>query len=185
MGAVAQAVVPGQDETRARTVTTDSSPLPEGEPPVPDDVWDRFLGDSERDIRATAPKEPSARARIVARRLREDDARAAEAESARRRFGRRRRPASAAPTAWRTTTTDAGEARLARRRLVRSTLWVLLVVLVVLIALAPGRAWSLVSGGGWRNGGASAPGPVAPALAPVTPGPAPAQPTPAPAGPVA
>jgi hypothetical protein len=158
-------------------VTTDSSPLAEGEPPVPDDVWDRFLSDSERDIRATAPKEPSARARIVARRLREEDARAAEAERARRRFGRRRVPAPAAPAPWRSGTTDAAEARLARRRLVRSTIWVIVVVLVVLIVLAPGRAWSLVSGGGWKNGGAGAPKPIVPAsvvpgsVAPVPSGP--------------
>jgi hypothetical protein len=140
-------------------VTTDSSPLPEGEPPMPDDVWDRFLQDTERDIRATAPKEPSARARIVARRLREEDEKAA-AEAPRRRFGRRRGPVRAAPPAWRSGTTDAAERHLARRRLARSTAGVVLAVVVVLVILAPGRAWSLVSGGGWGSRGAGAPAAV-------------------------
>ena len=45
-----------------------------GEPSIPDDVWEKFLQDSERDIRS-APKEPSARARMVTERLREQDAR--------------------------------------------------------------------------------------------------------------
>ncbi|HEY3482006.1 MAG TPA: hypothetical protein VGL02_24180, partial [Streptomyces sp.] len=58
-------------------MTTDSSPVPDEEPSLPDDVWERFVQDSERDIRATAPKEPSARARMVTRRLREEEERAA------------------------------------------------------------------------------------------------------------
>lgn len=36
---------------------------PDGAPPVPDDVWQRFLTDTEHAIRATAPREPSARRR--------------------------------------------------------------------------------------------------------------------------
>ncbi|MFF1273206.1 hypothetical protein ACFVZC_07325 [Streptomyces marokkonensis] len=35
----------------------------DGAPPVPEDVWQRFLTDTEHAIRATAPKEPSARQR--------------------------------------------------------------------------------------------------------------------------
>ena len=42
---------------------------------LPDDVWEKFAGDSERDIRASAPKEPSARARMVTERLRAQEAR--------------------------------------------------------------------------------------------------------------
>ena len=45
------------------------------DPKIPDDVWDQFVRDTERDIRATAPKEPSARAREVAERLRRQEAR--------------------------------------------------------------------------------------------------------------
>lgn len=36
-------------------------------PVISDDVWDLFLHDSETRIRASAPKEPSARARVTAR----------------------------------------------------------------------------------------------------------------------
>ncbi|MEV5952846.1 hypothetical protein AB0M11_03520 [Streptomyces sp. NPDC051987] len=36
---------------------------------VSDEVWERFLRDTERDIRTSAPKEPSARARQVTERL--------------------------------------------------------------------------------------------------------------------
>ena len=42
---------------------------------IPDDMWEKFLEDSERDIRSSATKEPSARARMVTERLREQDAR--------------------------------------------------------------------------------------------------------------
>ncbi|AKZ58128.1 Membrane protein [Streptomyces ambofaciens ATCC 23877] len=35
----------------------------DGVPPVPEDVWRRFLQDDERAIRASAPREPSARER--------------------------------------------------------------------------------------------------------------------------
>ncbi|MEU0224304.1 hypothetical protein ABZ177_08130 [Streptomyces sp. NPDC006284] len=37
---------------------------PDGVPPVPEDVWRRFLQDDERAIRASAPREPSARERL-------------------------------------------------------------------------------------------------------------------------
>ncbi|MEU6181298.1 hypothetical protein [Streptomyces coeruleorubidus] len=40
---------------------------PDGTPPVPDDVWLRFLSDSEHAIRASAPREPSARERAAGR----------------------------------------------------------------------------------------------------------------------
>ncbi|MEU6912866.1 hypothetical protein [Streptomyces olindensis] len=41
---------------------------PDGAPPVPDEVWLRFLTDSESAIRASAPREPSARERAAGRR---------------------------------------------------------------------------------------------------------------------
>ncbi|MDG9715458.1 hypothetical protein [Streptomyces sp. DH24] len=40
---------------------------PEPTPPVPDEVWLKFLADSESAIRASAPREPSARERARAR----------------------------------------------------------------------------------------------------------------------
>ncbi|WP_075017686.1 hypothetical protein [Actinacidiphila rubida] len=138
---------------------------------MPDDVWERFLTDSERDIRATAPREPSARARIVARRLREEDERAAVADAPRRRFGRRA-AAPAAPPAWRSGTTEAAERRLARRRLIRASAGIVAVVLLLLVVLAPGRAWSLVNGNGWNEHRETrTPAPVLHA-APASPGPA-------------
>ncbi|MFD8817175.1 hypothetical protein ACFV23_38220 [Streptomyces sp. NPDC059627] len=36
---------------------------------IPDEVWEQFLRDTDRDIRKSAPKEPSARAREVTERL--------------------------------------------------------------------------------------------------------------------
>ncbi|MET9680495.1 hypothetical protein [Streptomyces coeruleorubidus] len=42
---------------------------PDGTPPVPDGVWLRFLTDSEHAIRASAPREPSARERAAGRQL--------------------------------------------------------------------------------------------------------------------
>lgn len=149
-------------------MTTDPSPAPEGEPSehpeadgptLPDDVWDRFLNDTERDIRSSAPKEPSARARIVARRLREEDQRAAPRE----RRGPVRGRAAGAPTAWRGGATDAGRRMSARRRILRSTVGTVLVVLFVLVLLAPGSAWSLLRGHGWHNGHRPAPAPTGPA----------------------
>lgn len=41
---------------------------------IPDEVWEKFVQDAERD-RASAPKEPSARARMVTERLRQQEAR--------------------------------------------------------------------------------------------------------------
>ncbi|MGC3003559.1 hypothetical protein ACPF8X_35585 [Streptomyces sp. G35A] len=40
----------------------------DGGPPLPEDVWQRFLMDDERSIRASAPREPSARQRAAGRR---------------------------------------------------------------------------------------------------------------------
>ncbi|CAL9673914.1 hypothetical protein SUDANB1_07692 [Streptomyces sp. enrichment culture] len=42
---------------------------PPGIPPAPDDVWRRFLTDSESAIRLSAPREPSAEERAAGRRL--------------------------------------------------------------------------------------------------------------------
>jgi hypothetical protein len=42
---------------------------------IPDDVWEQFARDTERDIRGSAPKEPSARARMVTERLKKKEAR--------------------------------------------------------------------------------------------------------------
>jgi hypothetical protein len=141
-------------------MSTDSAPVPEEEPHVPEDVWERFLHDSERDIRAGAPKEPSARARIVARRLREEDERAAAAAG--RRWSRRPRasaPVASAPASgsWRSGSTDAGERRARRGSRLRGLLGIVLVVAVVFVALSPSRSWSFVTGNGLHHGPAARP----------------------------
>ncbi|OSP43361.1 hypothetical protein B7767_10540, partial [Streptomyces sp. 13-12-16] len=71
---------------------------------LPDDVWEKFVQDSERDIRASAPKEPSARARMVTERLRAmDEAQARAAAGGKRRTGRKRKAVRPAPPeGWRT-----------------------------------------------------------------------------------
>ncbi|MFF4210570.1 hypothetical protein ACFYZE_14670 [Streptomyces sp. NPDC001796] len=86
------------------------------EPSVPDDVWERFARDTERDIRASAPKEPSARARMVTARLREQEARGVRPESW--------RAAPAAPSR-------------ARRRGAWTALGLVLAVVMAVVAMKP------------------------------------------------
>ncbi|WUH95046.1 hypothetical protein OG900_36105 [Streptomyces sp. NBC_00433] len=128
-------------------MTTEQSPAAE-EPSLPDDVWERFANDSERAIRSSAPKEPSARARIVARRLREEDERAAEAEP--RRWARRRpqppHTPSQAAAAWRPDNRPTKPPPSPSVRRLRALAGIVLVVAVVLLVLAPGRAWSWIGG---------------------------------------
>ncbi|MET8115927.1 hypothetical protein [Streptomyces prasinus] len=81
---------PAPEQSSEEPTEPDSSSLPDG-------VWAKFVEDSERNIRASAPKEPSARARMVTERLRAmDEARARAGGSGKRRWGRN---ASAAPPA--------------------------------------------------------------------------------------
>ncbi|MFF8813284.1 hypothetical protein [Streptomyces pactum] len=71
-----------------------TTPQPPEEPLLPDDVWEKFENDSEAAIRASAPKEPSARARLVTARFREEqeeEVRRAAEERARPRQSRRER----------------------------------------------------------------------------------------------
>jgi hypothetical protein len=73
---------------------------------ISDEQWAAFLRDAEEGGGAAAPKEPSARARMVARRLREQDEAAERAGKGGRRWrrgGRKAaRPAPATPPGWRT-----------------------------------------------------------------------------------
>lgn len=115
---------------------------------VPDDVWDKFLQDNEREIRTTAPKEPSARARRVTARLREQEAR------------------NQLPPAWRTGPAWQemnGGARRRRRR--RAVFGVILATAVVVVALKP----SLLPGDPFgTSGSGSGTGTAASALPPET-----------------
>ncbi|MFC8514171.1 hypothetical protein [Streptomyces sp. NPDC057257] len=85
------------------------------EPSIPDDVWDKFLKESEEGI-GSAPKEPSARARMVTERLRQQDARGERPESW--RVGAAARPER-------------------RRRRVWPVLGVLLAAAVAVVAVKP------------------------------------------------
>ncbi|MFD5158476.1 hypothetical protein ACFWMJ_10445 [Streptomyces hawaiiensis] len=87
---------------------------------IPDDVWEQFTRDTERDIRSSAPKEPSARARMVSERLREQDAR------------------GELPPGWRTGPAwQEMNGRAARRRKLWAVLGVPVAVAVALVALKP------------------------------------------------
>ncbi|MFF4348038.1 hypothetical protein [Streptomyces sp. NPDC001530] len=99
---------------------SDKQPEETGEPAVPDDVWERFARDSERDIRRSAPKEPSARARMVTERLRQQEARGAR------------------PEGWRTGPAGReGNGRAARRRRLWAIIGVPLALAVAVVAMKP------------------------------------------------
>ncbi|MER5470544.1 hypothetical protein ABZX90_23980 [Streptomyces sp. NPDC002935] len=114
---------------------SDIQPEETGEPAVPDDVWERFARDSERDIRSSAPKEPSARARMVTERLRQQDAREAERASRRGRKDARR---AAQPEGWRTGPAwRERDGRAARRRRLWAIVGVPLAVAAAVVAMKP------------------------------------------------
>lgn len=95
-------------------------PNPDSGASISDEVWEKFVQDTERDIHVTAPKEPSARARVVTRRLREQDARGVQPE------GWRTGPA------WREM-----DGRAARRRRLWAILGVPLAIAVLVVANKP------------------------------------------------
>jgi hypothetical protein len=77
----------------------------QGEGSIPDAEWQAFQREAAQSADGSgrvgqAPKEPSARARMVAARLRERDEAAAAAQ--RRRFGKRKQPEPWQPEGWRT-----------------------------------------------------------------------------------
>ncbi|MFI0897272.1 hypothetical protein [Streptomyces sp. NPDC020983] len=122
---------------------------------VPEAVWEEFAGDTFGAIRATAPKEPSARARMVTERLRREDEAAAERERRdRRRWGRgRRRPQE--PAGWRTGPAWREMRRDGRRSWrdrLRAGLVVVVVAVLALIAVNPSGARALVRGH-WHSSG--------------------------------
>uniref|UniRef100_UPI0031DEE18B hypothetical protein n=1 Tax=Streptomyces hawaiiensis TaxID=67305 RepID=UPI0031DEE18B len=102
---------------------------------IPDDVWEQFTRDTERDIRSSAPKEPSARARMVTERLREQDAR------------------GQTPPGWRTGPAwQEMNGRAARRRKLWAVLGVTVAAAAALVALKP----SLLPGDPFGTGGSPA-----------------------------
>jgi len=118
------------------------------DPKIPDDVWEQFARDTERDIRDSAPKEPSARAREVAERLRRQEAR------------------GEVPEGWRT-----GPARQQKksRRGLWGVLGVAVAVVVAVVAVKPSLVPGDLFGGGTSSESASSPLPeetAAPTTAP-------------------
>ncbi|MEU0576982.1 hypothetical protein ABZ465_06685 [Streptomyces griseoincarnatus] len=133
-------------------------PRPESAAP-PDDAWEQFLRDSEAGVPASAPKEPSARARMVTERLRAlDEAQAVAAGRKGRRFGRSRPVAPARPEGWRTGPAwREMDGRASRRRTVWSVVGVLTAAALAVVAVNPSAALSWLPGG-LGGGGADASG---------------------------
>ncbi|MFJ3720355.1 hypothetical protein [Streptomyces sp. NPDC090057] len=124
-----------------------------------DEQWEAFLRESAEGDGAGAPKEPSARARMVTRRLREQ----AEAEErAWGRDGRRRLPGRArkaarpaTPPGWRTGPAwQELDGRAARGRRVWTALGVALAVAVAVVAVRPSLLLDRLPGGDSRAAGA-------------------------------
>ncbi|MFC8200973.1 hypothetical protein ACFUTV_37095 [Streptomyces sp. NPDC057298] len=99
---------------------SEKSPEEPGES-IPDEMWERFVQDSERDIRTSeAPKEPSARARMVTERLRQQEAR------------------GELPPGWRTGPAwQEMNGRAARRRRMWAIIGIPLAVVVAVVAMKP------------------------------------------------
>ncbi|NGO12261.1 hypothetical protein G5C60_32805 [Streptomyces sp. HC44] len=114
---------------------------------MPDDVLEQFVRDSERDIRASgAPKEPSARARMVTERLRQQEAR------------------GELPPGWRTGPTwQERNGRTARRR----RLWAIIGVPLALAALVVAMKPSLLPGDPFGTGSAGGTGAHTESVAPL------------------
>ncbi|MET7567874.1 hypothetical protein ABZT04_05145 [Streptomyces sp. NPDC005492] len=115
---------------------------PSSTPEIPDDVWEQFARDTERDIRASAPKEPSARARQVTERLKNSEQ----------------------PEGWRTGPAwQQMNGRARRRRRVWAVLGVPLATAVAVVAMKP----SLLPGDPFNKGDNASEAGVTP-LAPET-----------------
>ncbi|MFJ6084103.1 hypothetical protein ACIQI8_22130 [Streptomyces sp. NPDC092369] len=82
--------------------------------PISDEVWEQFIRDNERSIRDSAPKEPSARARMVTERLKRE---------------------GAPPEGWRTGPT--GTPKKGRRRKAWAIIGVPVAIAVALVAMKP------------------------------------------------
>ncbi|MBQ0986017.1 hypothetical protein KBZ10_16115 [Streptomyces sp. F63] len=107
-------------------------------PPIPDEEWARFIEESAGPGRARAPREPSARARMVTERLRRQDEAAAQRQGALRRWRRGGSPAEPPrPEGWRTATPPRPAARGQRWWGVAAG--VVFVVLLVVVAAGPAR----------------------------------------------
>ncbi|MFD4555511.1 hypothetical protein ACFWP5_14525 [Streptomyces sp. NPDC058469] len=117
---------------------------PPSTPEIPDDVWEQFARDTEHEIRVSAPKEPSARAREVTERLKKK---------------------GAEPEGWRTGPAwQEMNGRARRKRRLWAVLGVPLAAAVAVVAMKP----SLIPGdpfGGKAESDSAAASPLAPETA--------------------
>jgi hypothetical protein len=117
------------------------------EPSIPDEAWEAFQQESEGPARLAAPKEPSARARMVTERLRREDEAAARGQGRVRRAMRGKRRSAAVraePDGWRAW--PSGQQRQARRRRLRGLAWVLVAIVAVLLIMNPEKTLSWLTG---------------------------------------
>ncbi|MGW0774080.1 hypothetical protein ACWD01_10640 [Streptomyces sp. NPDC002835] len=105
---------------------------------IPDEEWAKFQLESEGPARLAAPKEPSARARMVTERLRRADEEATRRQGRVRRLTRRGKPVQARPDGWRAWPDR--QAPKPRSR-VRGFVWVGVAVVLVLVAMNPERVF--------------------------------------------
>ncbi|WP_240118071.1 hypothetical protein [Streptomyces sp. MUM 2J] len=128
---------------------------------ITDDQWEAFQRDAADEGGRNAPKEPSARARMVTRRLREQDtAGEPAAGGARRRWWRRRPPEPQpwTPPGWRTGPAwqEMNGTRARRRRAV-SVVAVLAAVAVAVVAVRPSLVTDHVPGFDTASGASPSP----------------------------
>ncbi|MET7620803.1 hypothetical protein [Streptomyces sp. NPDC005408] len=116
--------------------------LPESS--IPDEAWEEFQRESEGPARLAAPKEPSARARMVTERLRREDEEATRRQGRVRGWGKRGTQVRAEPQAWRAW--PGQQQRQARRRRGWTVVSVVLAVVVVLVVLNPAKSLSWLAG---------------------------------------
>ncbi|WP_327401856.1 hypothetical protein OG194_17900 [Streptomyces sp. NBC_01288] len=127
---------------------------PSSTPEIPDDVWEQFARDTERDIRASAPKEPSARAREVTERLKQDES---------KKKGKAKRQE---PEGWRTGPAwQEMNGRARRRRRAWAVIGVPLAIAVAVVAMRP----SLIPGDPFGKSDGGKDGPDAAAASPLAP----------------
>jgi len=127
-------------------------------PEIPDDVWEQFARDTESEIRASAPKEPSARAREVTERLKSDDG---KGKGKGKRKGKRQEPEG-----WRTGPAwQEMNGRAQRKRRWRAALGVPLAIAVAVVAMKP----SLIPGDPFGQGGQGDGGGAAAEASPLAP----------------
>ncbi|MFF2192148.1 hypothetical protein [Streptomyces sp. NPDC058157] len=106
-----------------------------GRPEISDEEWARFSEEVARES-AGAPKEPSARARMVTERLRREDEERARA--GRRRFGRAPKPGAGDPPGWRTGPAwQEMEGRGRGRRRLKAAAAIVVIAGLALVALRP------------------------------------------------